>query len=82
MELKKKSTSASLKMLKPLIVCITTIHGKFLNRWEYQTTSPTSGEICMHDKKQHLKPHMEKWTASKWGKEYAKATNFHHAYST
>ena len=36
----------------------------------------------MHSKKQHLEPHMEQWTASKWGKEYAKATYCHHAYST
>ena len=39
---KKKSTSASLTMLKPLIVGITTNCGKFLNRWECQTTLPPS----------------------------------------
>ena len=46
---RKTSTSASLTMLKtsasalltiPLTVWITTNCGKFLNRWEYQTTSP------------------------------------------
>ena len=35
---KKKSTSASLTMLKPLTVWITTNCGKFFKRWEYQTT--------------------------------------------
>ena len=32
------STSASLTTLKPLMVWITTNSGKFLKRWEYQTT--------------------------------------------
>ena len=32
------STSASLTMLKPLTMWITTNHGKFLKRWEYETT--------------------------------------------
>ena len=39
---KKNSTSASLTMLKPLTVQITTNCGKFLKRWEYQATSPAS----------------------------------------
>ena len=34
---KKTSTSASLTMLKPLTVWITTNCGRFLKRWEYQT---------------------------------------------
>ena len=34
----KKSTSASLTMLKLLIMWIRTNYGKFLKRWEYQTT--------------------------------------------
>jgi len=37
---------------KPLIVWITTNYGKFLKRWEYQTTLPASWEICMQIKKQ------------------------------
>ena len=37
---RRTSTSASLTMLKSLTVWITT--GKFLKRWEYQTTSPVS----------------------------------------
>ena len=35
---RKTSTSASLTMLKPLTVWITTNCGKFFKRWEYQTT--------------------------------------------
>ena len=34
---RKISTSASLTMLKPLTVWITTNCGKFLSRWEYET---------------------------------------------
>ena len=53
-ELKKKQkpTSASLTMLKPLTVWITTNCGKFLKRWEYQITWPVSWETCMQDKNQ------------------------------
>ena len=35
---RKTSTSALLTMPKPLTVWITANCGKFLNRWEYQTT--------------------------------------------
>ena len=35
----KTSNSFSLTMLKPLTVLITTNCGKFIKRWEYQTTS-------------------------------------------
>ena len=35
---RKTSTSALLTMPKPLTMWITTNCGKFLNRWEYQTT--------------------------------------------
>ena len=41
-EIKKTSTSASLTMLKPLTVWITTNCEKFLKRWEYQNTLPVS----------------------------------------
>ena len=51
---RKTSTSASLTMLNPLTVWITTNCGKFLKRWEYQTALPTSWEICMQVKKQQL----------------------------
>ena len=58
-------------MPKPLTVWITTNFGKFLNRWEYQTTLPASWEICLQVKKQQLE--MEQLTGSKSGKEYIKA---------
>ena len=35
-------------------VWITTSCGKFLKRWEYQTTLPASCEICTQVKKQQL----------------------------
>ena len=44
---RKTPTSALLSTLKPLTVWITTNCGKFWKRWEYQTTWPTSWEICM-----------------------------------
>ena len=39
---RKISTSALFTMPKSLTVWITTNCGKFLKRWEYQTTLPTS----------------------------------------
>ena len=39
---RKASVSDSLTTLKPLTVWITTDCGKFLKRWEYQTTLPIS----------------------------------------
>ena len=44
--------------------------GKFLKRWEYQTTWPVPWETCMQVKKQHLEPDMEQHTSSKLEKEY------------
>ena len=41
-ESSRKTISALLTMPKPLTVWITTNHGKFLKRWEYQITLPTS----------------------------------------
>ena len=79
---KKKSTSALLTMLKPLILWITTNCGKFFKRWEYQTTWPASCETCMQVKLQQLEPDMEQWTGSKLGKEYVKAVCCHPAYLT
>ena len=67
---------------KPLTVWITTNCGKFFKRWEYQTTSPASWEICMQVKKQQLELDMEKQTDSKLGKEYIKAVYCHPAYLT
>ena len=39
---RKTSTSVSLTMLKSLTMWIVTNCGKFLKRWEYQTTLPVS----------------------------------------
>ena len=71
-EFHKTSTYAALTMLKPLTVWITTNSGKFLKRWEHQTTLPASWETCMQVKKQQLEPDMEQWTGSKFGKKYVK----------
>ena len=76
------STSALLTKPKPLTVWMTTNCGKFLKRWEYQTTLPASWEICMQVKKQQLELDMEQQTGSKLGKEYFKAIYCHPAYLT
>ena len=61
-------------MLKPLSLWVTTNCGKFLKRWEYQTTLPASWEICMQVKKQQLEVDMEQQTGSKSGQEYVPMT--------
>ena len=80
-EFHKKSTSASLTMLKPLTMRITT-NWKFFKRWEYQTALPVFWETCMWVKKQQLEPDMERRTGSKLGKEDMKAVYCHPAYLT
>ena len=79
---RKSSISALLTMPKPLTVWITTLYGKFFKRWEYQTTWPTSWEICIQVKKQQLELDMEQQTGSESGKEYVKAIYCHPAYLT
>ena len=81
-EFQKASISALLPTPKPLTAWITTICGKFLKRWEYQTTWPAFWEICMQAKKQQLELDMEQQTGSKLGKEYVKVVNCHPAYLT
>ena len=66
---RKTSIFTSLSMQKPWTVWITKT-GKFLKRWEYQSTFPPSCKTCMQVKKQRLEPHMEQRTGSKLGKEY------------
>ena len=66
---KKTSISALLTMPKNLTVWIPTNCGKFLKRWEYQTTRPASWEICIQVRKQQLEPDLEKQTGSKQEKE-------------
>ena len=65
-----------------LTMWITANCGKFLKRWEYQTTWPASWEICMQVRKQHLELDMEQQTGSKSGKESVKAVYCHSAYLT
>ena len=62
---RKTSISALLTMSKSLTVCITRNCGKFWKRWEYQTTWPASGEICMQVRKQQLELDMEQQAGSK-----------------
>ena len=69
-------------MLKPLTVWIITNCGKFLKKWEYQTTLPASWETCMQVKKQQLERDMKQWIDSKLGKEYIKADYCHPTYLT
>ena len=70
---RKTSTYALLTTPKCLTVWVTTNCGKLLQRWEYQTTLPASGEICMQVKKQQLELDREQQTGSKVGKDYIKA---------
>ena len=48
----RKTSTSLLTTPKPLTMWIMTICGTLLKRWEYQTTLPTSWEICMQVKKQ------------------------------
>ena len=67
------SASALLTTPKSSTVWIITNCGKFLKRWDYQTTWPASWEVCMQVKKQQLELDMEQQTGSKLRKEYVKA---------
>ena len=69
-------------MLKPLTVWITKNYGKFLKRWEYQTTLAASWQNCMQVNNQQLELDIEQQTGSKLGKEYIKAVYCHSAYLT
>ena len=73
---RKTYTSASLTTMKPLTVWITTNCGKFLKRWEYQTTLPVSWETFMQVKKQHLDLDTGQQTGSKLAKKYDKAVYY------
>ena len=56
--------------------------GKFLKRWERETTLSTSWETCTVVKRQQLELDMEQQAGSKLGKEYVKAEYCHPDYST
>ena len=77
---KKTSTSASMTMLKPLTVWITTNHGKFLDMGILDHL------ICLqrilYAGQEATELDMEQQTGSKSGKEYIKAVYCHHAYLT
>ena len=80
---RKTSSFASLTRLKPLNVWITTICGKFLKRWEYQTPYlPTEKPVCRSRSIQQLKLDMEQHTGSKLGNKYIKPVYFHPTYLT
>ena len=79
---RKTSISASLTMLNPVAVQITTVYGKFLKRWKYQTTLSVSWESYLQGKKQQLELHMQQKTGSQLRKEYNKAVCCHLAYLT
>ena len=79
---RKTSTSVLLTTPKSFTVWITTNGGKFLRRWNYQTTWPASWEICMQVRKQQLELDTEQQTGSKLGKEYIKAVYCYPAYLT
>ena len=63
-------------------VWITKYCGKFLKRWEHQTTLPASWEICMQVKKQQLEHDIKRWTGSKLENEYIKTVYYNPAYLT
>ena len=69
---RKTSISAFLTTPKSLTVWITKNCGKFLDRWEYQTTWFACWETYTQVRKQQLEPDMEQQTGSKYEKEYLK----------
>ena len=60
--------------------CVNHKTRKFFKRWEYQTMSPASWEICIQVLKQQLEQDIEQQTGSKLGNEYVKAVHCHLAY--
>ena len=59
---RKTSISALFTTPKSLTVWTKANFGKFLKRWEYQTTLSASWEVYMQVKKQQLELDMEQWT--------------------
>ena len=66
-------------LCQSLWLCGSQQTGKFLKRWDYQTTLPAFWEICMQVKKEQWELDMEQQTGSKSGKEYVKAVYCHPA---
>ena len=61
----RKFPPKCLLLPQSLWLCESQQTGKFLKRWDYQTTWPASWEICMQVKKQQLERGMEQQTGSK-----------------
>ena len=76
-----RKTSTSALLTKPLTMDHNKLW-KILKDREYQTTWPTSWEVCMQVKKQQLEQDREQQTGFKSGKEYIKAVYCHPAYLT
>jgi len=74
--------SASLTMLKPLIVWITTNWKIFKEMGIPDCLTCLLRETCMQVKKQQLELDMKQQTDSKLGKVYIKAVYYHPAYLT
>ena len=53
-EFQKKKTFISALLTMPNSLIVSQQTGKFLKRWEYQTTWPASWKICMQVRKQQL----------------------------
>ena len=70
---RKTYTSASLNMLQYLIVWTKTNYEKFLERWEYQITSPASWENLYTGQEATVRKGHWKIDWFKTGKEYIKA---------
>ena len=64
-ESSRKTSTSALLTTSSLWLCGLQQIGKFLKRWEYQTTLPASREICMQVKKPQLELDMEQHTGSK-----------------
>ena len=65
-ELQKNIYFCFIDYAKAFDCVITTNCGKFLKRWEYQTTLLASWETCMQVKKQSLEPNMEHMLKCYW----------------
>ena len=78
---RKTSTSASLTMLKPLTVWITTNCGKFLKEMEI-SGHPTCLLRNLSAGQEAIEPDKEQQIGSKLGKEYVKVVYCYPAYLT
>ena len=81
-ESSRKTSTSGLLIIPKFWLYVSQQTGKFLKRWEYQTTWPASWEMCMQVRKQQLELDMEQQTGSKLGKEYVKAVYCHPDYLT